>query len=201
MKVWKRFEEVPRRYLRSFERNVAAAPDFSNNTLPNGALIFQSGGAFFKLRYRCAKMSNVCCGIMAVYSVLTLAGIAVDFLKLSAEFEQASVPAIPPGVFGSNPFLIDRCLSSYGVSFKKYRRLNELENALTTGKLGIVSYMFGRLDPRGHTFAVERTSDGIVTYNRFSNDRETGSALSVRDVLKRKNIFLTGYVVEKRETE
>lgn len=198
MKVWKRFDELPRRYLRAYERNIAAAPDFSENRLPNGALIFQSGGAFPTLRYRHAKMNNVCCGIMAVYNVLTLAGISVDFLKLAAEFEQAAVPAIPPGVFGSNPFLIDRCLSSYGVRFKKYRRLDELENALTFGKLGIVSYMFGRLDPRGHTFAVEKTADGVITYNRFSNDRETGFAPSVHDTLKRKNVFLTGYVIEKQ---
>ena len=197
MKAWKRFEELPRGYLRAYERNVAAAPDFSENTLPNGALIFQSGGAFPALSYKHAKMSNVCCGIMAAYNVLTLCGREVDFLKLAAEFEQAPVPAIPNGVFGTNPFLIGRCLAAYGVSFTKCRDLDELENALTPGKPGIVSYMFGRLDPRGHTFAVEKTADGIVTYNRFSDARKTGLTPSVHDTLKRKNVFLTGYVAEK----
>lgn len=197
MKTWKRFEELPRRYLRSYERNAAMTPDFSENTLPNGALIFQSGGAFPRLRYKHAKMSNVCCGIMAVYNVLMLSGHEVDFLKLAAEFEQAEVPAIPPGVFGTNPFLIGRCLAAYGVSYKKYRTLDELENALTQGKLGIVSYLFGRLDPRGHTFVFEKTADGVVTYNRFSDDRKTGLAPSVHDTLKRKNVFLTGYVIDK----
>ena len=197
MKTWKRFEELPRRYLRAYERNTAIVSDFSENRLPNGALIFQSGGAFLRLRYKRAKMSNVCCGIMAVYNVLTLRGHSVDFLKLAAEFEQAAVPAIPPGVFGTNPFLIGRCLAAYGVSYKKCRSLDELENALTPGKLGIVSYTFGRLDPRGHTFAFEKTADGIVTYNRFSDDRKIGFAPSVHDTLKRKNVFLVGYVVEK----
>ena len=197
MKAWKRFEELPRRYLRAYEHNAAIASDFSENVLPNGALIFQSGGAFPELRYKRARMSNVCCGIMAVYNVLTLCGHSVGFLCLAAEFEQAAVPAVPPGVFGTNPFLIGRCLTAYGVSFTKYHTLNGLENALTPGKLGIVSYMFGRLDPRGHTFAVEKTADGVVTYNRFSNDRQTGLVPSVHDTLKRKNVFLTGYVVEK----
>lgn len=197
MKAWKRFDELPQRYLRAYKSNIAAAPDFSENTLPNGALIFQSGGAFPALRYKHAKMSNVCCGIMAAYNVLTLCGHKVDFLKLAAEFEQAPVPAVPGGVFGSNPFLIDRCLSSYGASFTKYRRLDELENALTPGKFGIVSYMFGRLDPRGHTFAVEQTADGIIAYNRFSNDRETRLVPSIHDTLKQKNVFLVGYVAER----
>ena len=197
MKAWKRFEELPQRYLRAYGRNIVAAPDFSENTMSNGALIFQSGGAFPALRYKHAKMSNVCCGIMAAYNVLTLSGHKVDFLKLSAEFEQASVPAIPPGVFGSNPFLIGRCFAAYGVNYTKCRTLDEFETALTSGTLGVVSYMFGRLDPRGHTFAVEKTADGIVAYNRFSNDRQTRLVSSVRDTLKRQNVFLTGYVVEK----
>lgn len=198
MKAWKRFEELPRRYLRAYGRNAAAVPDFSENTLPNGALIFQSGGAFPALRFRCAKMSNVCCGILAVYNVMTLCGHSVDLLRLAAEFEQAAVPAIPPGVFGSDPFRIGRCFAAYGVSFTKYRRLDELDNALTPGKLGVVSYMFGRLDLRAHTFAVERIEDGIITYNRFSNDRKTGFASSVYDTLKRGNVFLTGYVLGKK---
>ena len=197
MKIWKRFEELPSRYLRSYGRNAALAPDFAENTLSNGALILQDGGAFPALRYKNAKMSNVCCGIMAVYNVLKLCGHEVDFLKLAAEFEQAAVPAIPSGVFGTNPFLIGRCFAAYGVSYKKYRRPEELEAALTSGKLGIVSYLFGRLDPRGHTFAVERTANGVVTYNRFSNDPKTGIAPSVHDTLKRKNVFLVGYVIEK----
>ena len=198
MKVWKRFEELPHRYMRAYERNIAASPDFSENTLQNGALILQDGGAFPALRFRHAKMSNVCCGIMAAYNMLRLGGHEVDFLKLAAEFEQAAVPAIPPGVFGTNPFLIGRCLAAYGVSYKKCRTLGELGNALTVGKLGIVSYLFGRLDPRGHTFAFERTADGVITYNRFSNDPKTGLAPSVQDTLKRRNVFLVGYVIEKQ---
>ena len=197
MKAWKRFEELPQRCLRAYGRGIAA-PDFSENVLPNGALIYQSGGAFPELRFKHARMSDAGCGIIAVYNVLTLCGQAVEFPKLAAEFEQAAVPAIPPGVFGTNPFLIGQCLAAYGVSCKKYRNLGELEAALTSGMLGIVSYMFGRIDPRAHTFAVEKTADGVITYNRFSNDRKTGFALSVHDILKRKNIFLIGYVVEKQ---
>lgn len=197
MKPWKRFGELPRRYLRSYGLNTATAPDFSENTLPNGTLVFQSGGAFPALRFRSARMSNVCCGIMAVYNVLTLCGHEIDFPRLAAEFEPIAIPAIPSGVFGTNPFRIGSCLAAYGVSFTKHRRLDELETALTPGKLGIVSYMFGRLDPRAHTFAVERTADGVITYNRFSNDRETGFAPSVHETLKRKNVLLVGYAVEK----
>lgn len=197
MKVWKRFEELPRRYLRAYGRNAAAAPDLSENALQNGALIFQSGGAFPALRFRRAKMSNVCCGILAVYNVLKLCERSVDLLRLAAEFEQAAIPAIPFGVFGSDPFRIDRCLAAYGVSCTKYRRLDELESALTQGKLGIVSYMFGFPDLRAHTFAVEKTADGIIAYNRYSDDRKTRLAPSVGDMLKRRNVFLVGYAVEK----
>ena len=195
MKAWKRFEELPRRYLRSYRRNTAPAPDFSQNTLPNGALVFQSGGAFQTLRFRRAKISFAGCGIMAAYNALTLSGHAVDFLKLAAEFGQIAVPAVPNGIFGSNPFRIGHCLTAYGADFTKCRTLDEFETALATGRLGIVSYMFGRLDPRAHTFAVERTADGILAYNRFSNDREARLYPSVRDMLKRKNVFLTGYVL------
>ena len=196
--LWKRFEELPRRYLRTYERNSAAAPDFSENRLPNGALIFQSGGAFPGLRFRRAKMSGVCCEILAVYNLLTLAGYDVDFLRLAAEFEcNAAIPAIPPGVFGSDPFRIDRCFSAYGAYFTKYRKLGELEKALTAGKIGIVSYKFGRLDPRIHTFAVERTTDGVAVYNLFSNARKPELLPSVRDTLSPGKVFLVGYVLDK----
>lgn len=127
MRTWKRFEKLPRRYLRAYERNTAVTPDFSENRLSDGTLIFQSGGAFPALRFRRAKMSNVCCEILAAYNALTLAGLSVDFIKLAAEFEYgAAIPAIPPGAFGSNPFRIGRCFATYGVSFAKYRSLCEL---------------------------------------------------------------------------
>lgn len=197
MSAWKRFEKLPRKYMRSYERNTAIAPDFSENRLPNGALIFQSGGAFPGLRFRRAGMSGVCCEILAAYNAMTLAEFKIDFLKLAAEFEcNAAIPAIPPGVFGSDPFRIGRCFDAYGACFAKYRSFGELEKALTVGKIGVVSYKFGRLDPRIHTFAVERTEDGVVAYNRFSNARKPELLPSVRDTLSPEKVFLVGYVLE-----
>lgn len=196
MRTWKRFEKLPRRYLRAYKHNTAAAPDFSENLMPNGALIFQSGGVFPKLRFRRARMSNVCCEILAAFNALTLTKTSVDFLKLAAEFEYgAAIPAIPPGVFGCDPFRIGRCFEAYGVSFAKYRSPNELEKALTVGKISVVSYKFGRLDPRIHTFAVEKTADGVAAYNRYSNVREPELLHSVRDTLSREKVFLAGYVL------
>lgn len=195
MRKWKRFGSLPRRFLRAYNRNLAAA-DFSENRLPNGAMVFQSGGAFSRLRFRRAKMSGVCCEILATYNALTLAGVSVDFLRLSAEFERgAAIPAIPPGLFGNDPFRIGRCFAAYGAKFTRYRRLGGLESALKSGKVGVVSYRLGKLDPRIHTFAFQRTEEGIEAYNRFSNDRTPRSYSSLADALKGKT-FLVGYVLE-----
>lgn len=195
MRKWMRFGSLPRRFLRAYKRNLAAV-DFSENRLPNGAMIFQSGGAFSGLRFRRAKMSGVCCEILAAYNALTLAGVSVDFLELSAEFERgAAIPAIPPGIFGSNPFRIGRCFEAYGAVFTKHRRLDELESKLKTGAIGVVSYRLGKLDPRIHTFALKKTENAIEAYNRFSDDRKPRSYSSLSDALKGK-IFLVGYILK-----
>ncbi|MDE6727379.1 MAG: hypothetical protein K2J80_05500 [Oscillospiraceae bacterium] len=195
MRKWKRFDSLPRRFLRAYNRNIAAA-DFSENRLQNGAMVFQYGGAFPRLRFRHAKMSGVCCEILAAYNALKLAGIAVDFPKLAAEFEfGAAIPAIPPGIFGSDPFCIGRCLAAYGAKFARYRNLGEFEGVLTTGKIGIVSYRLGKFDPRIHTFAVQKTEDGITAYNRYSNDRAPRRFGSVAEALLGK-VFLVGYVLD-----
>lgn len=203
MRQWKRFDELPRRFLRAYERNAAERPDFSENRLPNGALVFQNGGAFTGLRYRRVNMSNVCCGIMAAYNAMILGGLSeqdVDFLKLAAEFEYgAAVPAIPSGLFGNNPWRIVRCFSAYGFRSERYRSLAMFENALTAGKVGVLSYKFGKLDPRIHIFAVQRTENGVVAYNHYSGMREPEIGSSVAEILKPKNVFLIGDVLERAE--
>ncbi len=197
MRKWTRFPDLPRRFLRAYEYNTARCPDFSENRLPNGALIFQSGGAFAELKFRSVKMSRVCCGVIAAYNAMVLAGESVDFLKLSAEFEcSASVPAIPHGLFGNFPSGIGRCFSAYGLRSRKYKTLAEFENALTTGKTGVLSYKFGRIDPRIHTFAVTRTKSGAVAYNHFSDLRGTETAETVAEILKPQNVFLVGDILD-----
>lgn len=217
MRKWVIFEELPKRYLRAYERNASTNADFSENRLQNGALIFQSGGAFEKLKFRRAAMCGVCCGIMAAYNALTLSGREVDFLRLAAEFERgAAIPAIPAGAFGCDPFKIGRCFAAHGVKFAEYRCLEEFENALENGRVGVVGYKFGKLDPRMHLFAVERVkadiSDGtessergeIIAYNRFSDSRKPDCFRSVREALSsggKHRLFLTGYVLESSPLE
>lgn len=197
MKRWTRFDRLPRRFLRSYERNLALKPDFSENTLPNGTLIRQTGGAFPALRFRRVRMSGVCCGIMAAYNALVLAGINAEYLKLAAEFElNAATPAIPAGVFGCLPWRAGACLAAYGARFTRYRRLADFENALTVGRIGVLSYKFSVLDPRMHTFTVQRTADGVVAYNHFSNYRETETRGTIAEILAPKNVFLVGFVSE-----
>lgn len=198
MRKWKRFGELPRRCLRAYKRNAALSPDFSENLPANGIMINQCGGAFPALRFRRVKMSGVCCEIMAAYNAMTFAGTAVDFLKLAAEFEyNAAIPAIPPGAFGNSPFAIGRCLAAYGVKFGRYRKLAEFEDALTEGKLGVLSYKFKGLDPRIHAFTVLKTPDGVIAYNRFSNDKEPRNYGSVSEAIDGK-VFLVGFVVTKK---
>lgn len=202
MGEWKRFEELPRRFLRAYERNIKAAPDFSENMLPNGAVIFQCGGAFPWLRFRRVRMSGVCCEVLAAYNAMRLAGIETELLKLSAEFEyNAAYPAFPPGAFGSSPFRIAECFEAYGVSFKVFGTAREFDGALAVGSCGVVSYRFGRLDPRLHTFAAERTEDGILAYNRYSNSREPKKAASASETVfdgqLKRPVFLIGIVVNR----
>lgn len=195
LRKWKRFDDLPPRFLRAYKQNAALSPDFSENRRPNGVLIFQSGGAFLKLRFRRVKMCNVCCEIMAAYNAMLLAGINVDFLKLAAEFERGgAIPAIPPGMFGNSPLSIGRCFAAYGVRFEKYTRLAEFEDALKPGSAAVLSYKFGGLDPRIHAFSMQKTADGIIAYNRFSNDREPRHYSSVAEAIAGK-VFLVGYVV------
>lgn len=196
MRKWLRFDALPKRFLRAYNHNAALLPDFSENLLENGALIFQEGGAFSDLRFRRMRMCNVCCEIMAAYNALTLSGINVDFLKLAAEFERGgAVPAIPSGAFGNSPLSIGRCLAAYGVSFAKYTRLAEFENALKEGSVAALSYKFKGLDPRVHGFSLQKTANGIVTYNRYSNIKEPRNYSSVKEALG-KNIFLVGFVIK-----
>lgn len=197
MKRWKRFDELPRRFLHTYEHNLAVSPDFSENRLPNGALIFQNGGAFPALRFRRVGMSGVCCGIMAAYNALVLSGISADYLKLAAEFEgNAATPAIPAGVFGTLPWRIGACLSAYDAEHVKCRSLTEFEEALAVGKIGVLSYRFGAVDPRAHTFAVQRTEEGVVAYNHFSNYREVEKRETVGEILNPKNVFMAGFVLQ-----
>lgn len=196
MRKWKRFDELPRRCLRAYNRNIALSPDFSENRLQNGAMIFQYGGAFPELRFRRVRMSGVCCEILAAYNAMTLSGREVDLLKLAAEFEcGAAVPAIPPGAFGNSPFAIGRCFAAYGVSFTRCRTLAGFESALAAGEVGAISYKFRGLDPRVHAFTVQKTPDGIIAYNRFSDDREPRQYASLAESLSGK-IFLVGFVPE-----
>lgn len=198
LRKWKRFDDLPRRFLRAYNQNSALSPDFSENCLENGAMIFQSGGAFSGLRFRRVKMSGVCCEIMAAYNAMTLVGFNVDFLKLAAEFEHnAAVPAIPPGAFGNSPFSIGRCFAEYGVSFTKHKKLSEFESALNAGNVAVLSYKFKGLDPRIHAFTVLKTPDGVIAYNRFSNDKEPRNYGSVAEAIDGK-VFLVGFVVTKK---
>lgn len=198
MKRWTRFGDLPRRCLRTYTRNLALRPDFSENRLPNGTLIYQTGGAFPVLRFRRARMSNVCCGIMAAYNALALSGIAVDYLELAAEFERnAATPAIPAGIFGCLPWRTGACLAAHGAKFTKYRTLARLEDALTVGKVGVLSYKFSVLDPRMHTFTVQRTEDGVVAYNHFSTYREVEVRGTIGEILSEKNIIVAGFIIDK----
>lgn len=198
MKRWKRFEELPRRFRRAYESNLEKSPDFSENLLPNGALIFQNGGAFPALRFRRVGMSGVCCGIMAVYNALVLSGISADYLKLAAEFEGgAATPAVPAGAFGTLPWRIGACLSAYGAEFVKCRSLAEFEEALTVGRVGVLCYRFAAADPRAHTFTVQRTAEGVAAYNHFSNYREVEKRKTVKEILNAKNVFMAGFVLKK----
>lgn len=197
MKRWKRFDELPRRFLHTYERNLAVSPDFSENLLPNGALIFQNGGAFPALRFRRVGMSGVCCGIMAAYNALVLSGISADYLRLAAEFEgNAATPAIPSGVFGTLPWRIGACLSAYGAEFVKCGSLAEFEERLEVGCVGVLSYRFGAVDPRAHTFAVQRTEEGVAAYNHFSDYREVEVRKTVGEILYPKNVFMAGFVLQ-----
>lgn len=194
-KKWLRCGELPRKFLRAYRYNTAVSPDFTENTLPNGAIIFQSGGAFTKLRFRCARMSFVCCEVLAAYNAMTLLGIKAELLKLSAEFEcSAAFPAFPPGVFGSDPRKIPRCLAAYGAHCTEFASIEEMERSMQDGQAGIISYRYGRFDPRIHTFAVQKTANGFAAYNRFSNHRSPLEACSLGDILhreKRKPIVIS----------
>ncbi len=195
MRMWQRFEALPRRFLRAYEYNRAQAADFSENRLPNGALIFQSGGAFLKLRFRRVKMCGVCCEIMAAYNAMTLTGNKVDFLKLAAEFERGgAIPAIPPGAFGNSPFSIGKCLGAYDVKFTKYTKLAEFEKSLAAGSVAVLSYKFKGIDPRAHAFTLQKTENGITAYNRFSNDEAPRNYSSAAEAIDGK-VFLVGYVI------
>lgn len=186
--MWLRFDELPRKFLRAYRHNIAVRCDLTENTLPNGAIIFQSGGAFPKLRFRRARMSFVCCEVLAAYNAMTLSGIKTELLKLSAEFEcGAAFPAFPPGVFGSDPRKICRCLAAHGARFAEFASIKEAERSMREGQAGIIGYRYGRFDPRIHTFAVQKNADGFTAYNRFSNHRKPLEALSLRDTLYREN--------------
>lgn len=200
MRKWKRFDELPRRFLRAYKLNAALPPNFSENRQPNGVLIFQSGGAFPALKFRRVKMCDVCCEIMAAYNAMFLTGIYVDFLKLAAEFERGgAIPAIPPGAFGNSPLSIGRCFTAYGVGFAKHTRLVEFEKALAVGSVAVLSYKFKGLDPRVHAFAIQKGADGITAYNRFSNDREPRNYGSVAEAIAGK-VFLMGYLIGEQST-
>lgn len=198
-KKWLRFDKLPRKFLRAYRHNIAIEPNFTENTLPNGAVIFQSGGAFPKLRFRRAKMSFVCCEVLAAYNAMTLSGIKTELLKLSAEFEcGAAFPAFPPGVFGSDPRKICRCLAAYGARFTEFATIEETERSMQDGQAGIIGFRYGRFDPRIHTFAVQKIENGFAAYNRFSNHRKPLETHTLRDTLyreKRKPIAISLIVI------
>lgn len=194
---WKKFDELPKRNLRAYRENTAENPDFSENRAENGALIYQSGGAFCDLRFRHARMSGVCCEIMAAYNALTISGTAADFLKLAAEFERAAIPAIPAGAFGSNPFKIGACLKAYGADFEEYRALSDFESAFAGSEgAAIFSYRFGRLGLRIHTFALQKSGEKINAYN-LRSDAKAPEPVNIPQIFGGTDReFLIGYILK-----
>ena len=207
----------------NYTHNIKRGLDSCNKTKINGKdlVIYQSGGAFPELNFNSVKMDDVCCGIMATYNALKLAGYQVDFFKLALEFEYNATTYIPiisgfalNGSFGSDPYKIRNCLEAYNVSsysvyetknFNGYSQASgAFDMALLKGQSGIILISFPikntNLYLPMHYFAATYDSSSstnpICTFNFNSGDQTATYCSSITNTLNAvKWHFLMGYVI------
>lgn len=202
-----RLEKAFKRY----EKNVALGLGKANISDYNGKeiIIAQSGGNFPKLKFHNASMKNVSCEIIATYNALTLAGKEVDFFKLAFEFElnatlyTKGIPLIE-GCFGSDPLKIAYCLDAYNASYEIVHSCAAFDEALKTGRSGIISYRWPLIGTVMHlpihTFAAvyddSDTSGPIKAFNRYSNHKMPINYPSIEAALAADNDkLIVGYVI------
>ena len=207
----------------NYAHNIKRGLDSCNKTNVNSKdlVIYQTGGAFPEFNFNSVKMDGVCCGIMATYNALTLAGYQVDFFKLALEFEYNATTYIPVisgfvynGSFGSDPYRIRNCLEAYNVSsystyetrnFNGYSQACEaFDEALLKGQSGIILYSFPwwitNVYIPMHYFAATYDSsisdNPICTYNRYSNYTTTVEYPSIKYALDEgRGHFKIGYII------
>lgn len=209
---WIRFEETvkdPRlgKALERYEKNSDIGLDKANITVFDGKelIVYQSGGNFPKLSFLNTSMKNVSCEVIAAYNALVSAGKDVDFFKLAFEFElnaalyTKGIPIIA-GCFGSDPFKIGYCLEAYDASYEMFRSCDEADNALKSGRSGIISYRWPLLGHvlhlPIHTFSAVYDGSAVMTFNRFGSHTGPVSYSSVGHTLAAAHDrFMVGYVI------
>lgn len=163
-------------------------------------LFCQYGGSFPQMRFSRAKMSEVCCEIMAAYNALVLCGTEDDgfsgFFKLACEFEANGPYLLKSGHFGGDYRKIGTCLKAHGAEVSETSSIDLLEELAVQSECVIVSYRFDMV--KIHTYLCFRDEDGITAVNRGGCCLYTWKNKSIRECL-RNGRLLRGYAVNSRQ--
>ncbi len=179
------------------ERDSAEALLHSNiiDCCGHSLLTCQYGGNFPLMKFSKAKMSDVCCEILAAYNALRICGKAdcfSDFFKLACEFEANGPFLIKSGHFGADYRKIGLCLEAHGLSVKAVKRLPELESIASSAVCCVISYRFSLV--KIHTFLCIYDGGRFISVNRGSGCLYNWSDESLAKCL-RGGRLLVGYAV------
>ena len=134
---------------------------FLDNNILNG----QGIGNLAKCRYGLFPMSYNGCEIIAVYNFRWLIGIPVSLCDIAKEIYPYGNAVM--GLFGTMPQALNKYFKDNDISACKENDFYKFRKEFDSKKYGIVSFWNTNSIFHGlHTVAIEKTSEGIIVYNK-----------------------------------
>lgn len=133
------------------------------------------------------------CGAIATYNALYLLGLDPSLANIMKEYRQTG-GTVMSGAWGTSPFSAPKVLDKYPVEYTEYTDMYELDKDMQVGDVAIFSLWNDRNDIRNgyHSFAIQKTEDGYISYNWSSEDEEARKMNDIDEVQAGGN-FISAY--------
>ncbi len=141
------------------------------------------------------------CGAIATYNALYLLGLDPSLANIMKEYRQTG-GTVASGAWGTSPFSAPKVLDKYPVDYVEYADMYELDQDMQVGDVAIFSLWNNRNDIRDgyHSFAIQKTEDGYISYNWSSADEEARKMDDIDEVQAGGN-FISAYRVRRLPEE
>lgn len=165
--------------------------DYNPIPLSDELMNGQSLGAVSGMKFGLGTIGKCGCEVIAVYNMLLLSGMPQPFPKVAACMRKY---AMLFGLWGTNPFVLGRCMRKFGLEPKKLRRPDDVRRALEAGNRCIYVYWTKRrLFSAIHTVCMERKQGRLYVYNAYN--RVGHAYVTTPDAYFQGRRMLTAYEV------